>query len=110
VGSFSSNHIETSQNLKVYIRMTNRAIPSVIGGLLLTLTGAAYPVQRGSAVIQWNSATLQAIRDSKLGAPMAARALAIVHTCMYDAWAAYDDHAVGTQLSGGLRRPPPNER
>ena len=29
---------------------------------------------------------------------MVARALAIVHTCMYDAWAAYDDRARGTQL------------
>ncbi|MGB8475635.1 MAG: vanadium-dependent haloperoxidase [Candidatus Acidiferrum sp.] len=36
---------------------------------------------------------------------MAARALAIVHTCIYDAWAAYDEKAVGTQLSGALRRP-----
>jgi hypothetical protein len=36
---------------------------------------------------------------------MTARALAIVHTCMYDAWAAYDEKAVGTQLSGALRRP-----
>jgi len=37
---------------------------------------------------------------------MAARALAIMHTCMYDAWAAYDELAVGTQLRGALRRPP----
>ncbi|MGH9510563.1 MAG: vanadium-dependent haloperoxidase [Terriglobales bacterium] len=36
---------------------------------------------------------------------MAARALAIVHTCMYDAWTAYDDRATGTQLAGALRRP-----
>ena len=36
---------------------------------------------------------------------MVARALAITHTCMYDAWAAYDDRAVGTQLAGALRRP-----
>jgi hypothetical protein len=36
---------------------------------------------------------------------MVARALAIVHTCMYDAWAAYDERAVGTQLQGALRRP-----
>jgi hypothetical protein len=55
--------------------------------------------------VRWNSAALQGIRDSKLGAPMVARALAIVHTCMYDAWAAYDDRAVGTQLGGALRRP-----
>ena len=45
------------------------------------------------------------LRDSRLGPPMVARALAIVHTCMYDAWAAYDRAAVGTRLGGGLRRP-----
>src|SRR5882724_3579267 len=58
-----------------------------------------------NTVIQWNNAALQGIRDAKLGAPVVARALAIVHTCMYDAWAAYDDHAVGTQLVGALHRP-----
>jgi hypothetical protein len=36
-------------------------------------------------VLKWNSVTIQAARDSNLGAPMASRALAIVHTCMYDA-------------------------
>jgi hypothetical protein len=36
---------------------------------------------------------------------MASRAIAIVHTCMYDAWAAYDEKANGTELSGALRRP-----
>ena len=33
------------------------------------------------------------------------RMMAIVTTCMYDAWAAYDDKAVGTRLAGRLRRP-----
>lgn len=55
--------------------------------------------------VEWNSAALQSIHDSKLPAPVVARASAIVHTCMYDAWAAYDDRAVGTQLAGALRRP-----
>ncbi|MGC1614833.1 MAG: vanadium-dependent haloperoxidase [Candidatus Acidiferrum sp.] len=45
------------------------------------------------------------LRDAKLGAPIASRARAIAHTCIYDAWAAYDENAVGTQLSGALRRP-----
>lgn len=58
-----------------------------------------------SVLIQWNGAAVRGVRDAKMGAPMAARALAIVHTCMYDAWAAYDEHAVGTQLRGALRRP-----
>ncbi len=56
-------------------------------------------------VIQWNNATLQMIRTTQLGPPIAARALAIVHTCIYDAWAAYDLVAVGTRLGATLRRP-----
>jgi hypothetical protein len=36
---------------------------------------------------------------------MVARALAIVHTCIFDAWTAYDKRAVGTQFGGELRRP-----
>ena len=36
---------------------------------------------------------------------MVARALAILHTCIFDAWAAYDKKIVGTRLGGSLRRP-----
>jgi hypothetical protein len=59
-----------------------------------------------SVVLQWNQAFLQGVRDSKLGPPMVARALAIAHTCIYDAWAAYDRKALGTRLGSSLRRPP----
>ena len=37
---------------------------------------------------------------------MNARSLAILHTAIFDAWAAYDAVAVGTRLDGSLRRPP----
>lgn len=57
-------------------------------------------------VLRWNAAVLGAVRDSRLGPPMVSRALAIVHTCMYDAWAAYDPRAVGTRLGASLRQPP----
>ena len=67
-------------------------------------TGSAQPGD--GLVIQWNDAFLQGVRDSKLGPPMVARALAIGHTCIYDAWAAYDHKAVGTRLGGALRQPP----
>jgi len=63
-----------------------------------------------NVVIQWDNAALQGVRDSKLGPPMVARALAIVHTCIYDAWAAYDRHALGTQLGGSLRQPSSQRR
>src|SRR4051812_42661144 len=81
---------------------------------LLTAFAACFPIlcpasagaqEAGANVaIQWNQAALQGVRDSKLGPPMVSRALAIVHTCMYDAWAAYDPLALGTQLGGTLRQ------
>ncbi len=43
-----------------------------------------------NVVILWNEALLQAIRDNHTGPSVAARALAMVHTAIYDAWAAYD--------------------
>lgn len=58
-----------------------------------------------SLELHWNEAFLQGVREAKLGPPMVARGLAIGHTCIYDAWAAYDAHAVGTRLGGALRRP-----
>ncbi len=58
-----------------------------------------------NVVLQWNAVALQAIRDTAPAPPVAARALAITHTAMFDAWAAYDRKAVGTRLGGSLRRP-----
>jgi len=59
--------------------------------------------QQETLVVRWNNAFLEAVRESKLGPPMVARALAIAHTCMYDAWAAYDARAHGTQFGSSLR-------
>ena len=56
-------------------------------------------------VLQLDNAALQAIRDTHPGPPIVARDLAIVHTAIYDAWAAYDAHAFGTRLGASLRRP-----
>src|SRR5881392_1197081 len=84
------------------MRISRRTI--AFFGLILSLAVDAHAVEP-NVVIQWNQAALQGVRDSTLGPPMVARALAIVHTCAYDAWAAYDKHAVGTQLGGELRRP-----
>lgn len=88
---------------------------SVLGSISFGISLAAYlccPVfalgpsgAPASMAVQWNNAALQGIRNSKLGAPEIARALAIVDTCIYDAWAAFDERALGTQLHGALRRP-----
>src|SRR5579864_3580715 len=75
----------------------------LILSLLLPLASIACA---DSVVTQWDNALLQAIRDTSPGPPMVARAIAMAHTCMYDAWAAYDRKAVGTRLGGSIRRPP----
>jgi hypothetical protein len=93
---------------KLKSKVLGRAVKLVLYvGVLLAIAVpmlAADSALRNS-VMQWDGAALQGVLDAKTGAPMAARALAIVHTCMYDAWAAYDEHAIGTQLRGALRRP-----
>lgn len=71
---------------------------------LCLMTTAAYALESGIAK-RWNEAALKGVRDSRLPAPEVARALAIANTCIYDAWAAYDDIAYGTQLRDVLRRP-----
>ena len=70
--------------------------------LLLGTSGAA---QAATLVTDWNDQALQAVRATRMAPPIFARANAIINTAMYDAWAAYDSKANGTQLGGELRRP-----
>jgi hypothetical protein len=58
-----------------------------------------------SVVLVWNQQVLDTIVRSKLSPTVAARALSVVHTAVYDAWAAYDPVAVGTRLGDTLRQP-----
>jgi hypothetical protein len=52
-----------------------------------------------------NHVALDSILATRTNPAVAARALAIVHTCIFDAWAAYDTTAVGTRSGATLRRP-----
>jgi len=58
-----------------------------------------------NAVRLWTIQTHAAVIALKPYPPAVARAHAMVSTSMFDAWAAYDSVAVGTQLGGSLRRP-----
>jgi len=89
------------------IRRTSHKMrfPRLCSAFLFGSLSLLHAAPKDDLVLQWNSAALQAAHDSHLAAPMIARALAVVHTCIYDAWVGYDDHAIGTQLLGGLRRP-----
>jgi hypothetical protein len=66
--------------------------------------------QARSAAYQWLDVALEATarEHERNGArpTIGSRMLAIVVTAMYDAWAAYDDTAVGTRLGAAARRPP----
>jgi hypothetical protein len=53
-----------------------------------------------ATVRAWNALALRT-----LGAAPPARALALVHTCMYNAWAAYDDNARQTAHGVAVRLP-----
>jgi hypothetical protein len=96
-----------------------RRVPVVLISLLLSspILDARSPppvpasplVQNDNVVLRWNSALLEAIRRTRFRPMWAARALAVVHTSMFDAWAAYQNNAVGVHWSSDLRRPV-NER
>ena len=76
-------------------------------GLTAARVGVA-PAQAAtgdSVVLAWNQQLLDTIAATRTGPTIAARALAVVHTAIYDAWAAYDPVAVGTRLGAGLRQP-----
>ena len=96
--------------LMVYAARLKKAI-TLRSTLLLLLVPGFGVVASGQAnvVLQWNDSALQTVRFLHPGPTIVARALAITHTCMFDAWAAYDDKASATVLGKTLRRPA-NER
>jgi hypothetical protein len=63
------------------------------------------PSPYDDVVLRWGEEALTAVRATKPGPTVVARSLAVVHTAMYDAWAAYDAKALGTRTGGSLRRP-----
>ncbi|MBL8048587.1 MAG: vanadium-dependent haloperoxidase [Chthonomonas sp.] len=84
-------------------------LTSLVTAAILSGCGGGSPVAgtdlEANAVIQWNRQLLDSVTRSTIGPPATARAISIVHTCIYDAWAAYDIKANGTMLGGTLRRP-----
>lgn len=58
-----------------------------------------------SVVIHWNQALLEAVRRTGFRPMWTSRALAVVHTAMFDAWAAYDRRADGVYWQEAIRRP-----
>jgi hypothetical protein len=89
-----------------------RKLPVVLGLVVaLTLGSLAVAARQpawaavDSVVLVWNEEALESVRRLPPGPTATARALAVLHTAIYDAWAAYDPVAVGTRLGGSLRQP-----
>jgi hypothetical protein len=78
-------------------------------GDLSDLTEHRAAAANPSLAYRWVDITLEVTgrEVDKVGArpTIISRQMAIPMTAMYDAWAAYDDRAVGTRLGGALRRP-----
>jgi len=55
--------------------------------------------------VLWDRAVQEAVINTSPGPTIASRAYAIVHTAIFDAWAAYDQSAIATILGDDLQRP-----
>ncbi|MFN2385332.1 MAG: vanadium-dependent haloperoxidase [Thermoanaerobaculia bacterium] len=86
---------------------SSRSIRHAAASLLLLLGGAAAVRAQGSdnVVLRWDEEVLHGIRTNPPGPTIAARAIAMAHTAMFDAWTAYDPIAVPTRPQGAWRRP-----
>jgi hypothetical protein len=78
--------------------------------------GAAWPIDTwgtpgdsDNVVLKWDERLLETIRanPAATGPTVTARALGVVHTSMYDAWAVYDDKALPTQRPDGWQHQTP---
>src|SRR5262249_25959245 len=70
----------------------------------LVSTAGAGPSVQGDLVLRWNQAISDSILATRATPPIASRAFAITHTCIFDAWTAYNETATGTRLGTSLRQ------
>jgi hypothetical protein len=86
--------------------MRSRYVRTTVLAVATLVISSTVEAAEDNVVLRWNTALLRAVRTVRSSPPVTARALAILHTCMYDAWAAYDAVAVGTGHGAALRQPP----
>lgn len=65
------------------------------------------PRDSDNVILKWDEQLLTTIRayPAVTGPTITARAIGVLHTATYDAWAAYDSVAKGTRLLGSIRQP-----
>jgi hypothetical protein len=103
--SFSGRNDENIDR-RQFLRFGSSAILATSLGLFSVQgVNASAIAHTRNGVVLWNEALLQAIRAERVAPSVTARAAAILHTAIYDAWAAYDRAAVGVYLGKQYRRP-----
>jgi len=70
---------------------------AAVGAALATPGLAQASGAAPSTVVEWNRAMLQAVQNTVMPVTIAARAMALVHEAIYNAWAHYDRLAYFTQ-------------
>ena len=85
--------------------MRQRHFLKLHSNLALGATLAELPRPRLGTVLGWNGAALRALRANRADPLAAARTLALLHSGMYNAWAAYDDEARQTAQGVAVRLP-----
>ncbi|MBK8915796.1 MAG: vanadium-dependent haloperoxidase [Phycisphaerales bacterium] len=94
------------RRMRLALAAAGAALLALAGGCPnLALVDPTTVIVEPTAVVTWNEAMLAAVRAGAPRPTVISRSLFIVHNAMFDAWAAYDSKANGTQLGGSLRRP-----
>lgn len=62
------------------------------------------PNNQKPLILQWNQLTLDAIKITNTSPPLAARALAMVHTAIYDGWSVYHKCPFSTTTSRYIKK------
>jgi hypothetical protein len=85
------------------------AVLALVAGVPRPASGNELTDPTINVALQWNDVTVFAIKTTSAAPTVASRALYMVHTAIYNAWALYDDKAVGT-LATTLPRAPESAR
>ena len=98
--------MERFVNAKVFTsRKINHNLKRLVAVSALTLSAQLFASAGRAAETDgdvsrvWNKVTLQAIIDTQPSPTVAARALAVINTCMFDAWTYFDARAIPSQPS-----------
>ena len=77
-----------------------------LGMALMTFGAGAQALALCSStiIVQWNDVTMDAVRTTKTGPTVTSRAMAMVDTAVYDAWATYSTKATPLYDSGVKRQ------